>query len=346
MKKIYNLLLVASIFCSTALAMKKPYSAQASFDKLRMSGGKPVIITDFDDVWINKSSFLGALAYLKPLENVFKSKKSTEEVIEQPYSAEASFDKLRMSGGEPAEKKVRKLGNLPLRLLDYGRRYPTLSSYIPGLIDYIGKSRYINQPIHNLYKHLKEEDYPIVIATNKDHLLYDLSIETLGNEIPSMVDTVFVAEPHSDATAIAQLKAFADQPTPANYKNMAYRTINIQETNNIVHVPNKKPDRAYFEYVTQRIGNDNDMIFIDDNKENVDAFNALQKDTKHLRLGIEYDENNLNQFAEDLKKARLVSENNNQELLNEIRYPGITGKIKLTLASLFGQKNNQAKTAE
>src|SRR5260221_8507969 len=143
MKKIYNLLLVTSIFCSTTLATN-------------VSHKKPVIITDFDDVWIKKSSFLGALAYLKPLENVFKSKKSTPETSEQSL-----------------EKKPRKLGNLPLRLLDYGRRYPRLSSYIPGLIDYIGKSRYINQPIHDLYKHLKVEGYPIVIATNKDHLLYD-----------------------------------------------------------------------------------------------------------------------------------------------------------------------------
>jgi hypothetical protein len=162
-----------------------------------------------------------------------------------------------------------------------------------------------------------------------------------------MVNTVFVAEPQSDATAIAQLQAFADQPTtPANYKNMVHKAINIKETNNIIHVPSKKPDKEYYQYVTQRIGNDNDMIFIDDNKENVDAFNALQKDTKYLRLGIQYDENDLNQFAEDLKKAGLVSENNNQELLNKIRYPGITGKIKLAFKSFFGQKNAQAKTAE
>ncbi len=305
MKKVYNLLLVASIFCNTAFAIEPTQ--------------KPVIVTDFDDVWIKKSSFLGALAYLKPLENLFKSKKTSEKASEP-------------------EKKVRKLGNLPLRLLDYGRRYPRLSSYIPGLIDYIGKSRCINRPVHHLYKHLKEENYHIVIATNKDHLLYDLCIETLGNEIPRMVDTVFVAEPQSDANAIAQLQAFADQPTtPANYKNMAHKAINIKDTNNIVHVPSKKPDREYYEYVTQRIGNDRDMIFIDDNKENVDAFNALQKDSKHLRLGIQYDENNLNQFAEDLKKAGLLSETNNQDLLNEIRYPGTWGKIKLYAYQTFGR---------
>src|ERR1043166_659610 len=143
MKITNNLLLVASIFCSTALA-------------------KPVIITDFDDVWIKKTSFLGALAYLQPLENLFKSKKSSKETTEppEPYSAEAT----------KGRQKERKLGNLPLRLLDYGRRYPRLASYMPGLVDYVGKSRCINQPIDHLYKHLKKEGYTIDIATNKDHM--------------------------------------------------------------------------------------------------------------------------------------------------------------------------------
>ena len=302
MKITHNLLLVASIFCSTTLA-------------------KPVIITDFDDVWIKKSSFLGALAYLQPLENLFKSKKSSKEIVEQPV-----------------EKKERKLGNLPLRLLDYGRRYPRLASSMPGLVEYIGKSRCINQPIDNLYKHLKKEGYTIDIATNKDHKLYDLAIETLGNEIPNMVDMVFVAEPQSDENALAQLQEFANKPTtPARYKNMVNKALNLRETNTIIHVPSKKPAKSFYDSVTQRIGEDNDMIFIDDNEENVAAFNALQKDTNHLRLGIVYNERNLNQFAEDIKKAGLVLETNDQDLLNEIRYPGMWGKIKLYTYQTFGR---------
>lgn len=331
MKTIYNLLLVTSTFCSTALAMQ-PYSAEAT-------KGKPIILTDFDDVWIKKSSFLGALAYLQPLENLFKSKKSSKEPTEptEPYSAEAT----------KGMKKERKLGNLPLRLLDYGRRYPRLASSMPGLVEYIGTSRCINQPIDNLYKHLKQNGYTIDIATNKDHMLYDLAIETLGNEIPNMVDMVFVAEPQSDATAIAQLQDFANQPTtPARYKNMVNKALGIKETQNIIHVPSKKPAKEFYTYVTQRIGEDNDMIFIDDNEENVATFNALQKDSSKLRLGIIYNERNLNQFAEDIKKAGLVSETNDQDLLNQIRYPGTWGKIKLTFASFFKQKNAQAKTAE
>jgi hypothetical protein len=43
----------------------------------------------------------------------------------------------------------------------------------------------------------------------------------------------------------------------------------------------------------------------------------------------------LNQFAEDLKKAGLVSEEKNQALLDEIRYPGITGKIKQKFNYIF-----------
>jgi FMN phosphatase YigB (HAD superfamily) len=329
-----NLLLVTSIFCSTALAMETSYFAKASdFAKASSdtSKDKPIIITDFDDVWIKKSSFLGALAYLQPLENLFKSKKSSKEIVEQPtepYSAEAT----------KGEKKERKLGNLPLRLLDYGRRYPRLAYYMPGLVNYIGKSRCINQPIDNLYKHLKQDGYRLVIATNKDHMLYDLAIETLGNEIPNMVDMVFVAEPQSDANAIAQLQDFANKPTtPARYKNIVHKALNLKETNTIVHVLSKKPAKSFYDSVTQRIGEDNDMIFIDDNEENVAAFNALQKDTNHLRLGIVYNERNLNQFAEDIKKAGLVLETNDQDLLNEIRYPGMWGKIKLYTYQTFGR---------
>ncbi len=276
MNKLYSILLIISTFCSTALVTQTP-------------GKKPVIITDFDDVWIKKSSFLGAFDSFKPRSNGSKSKTSSKKVA------------------QTSKKKVDTLGNLPLMLLDYGRRYPRLSSYTPGLIKYIGKSRRINKPIHNLYKYLKAEDYSIVIATNKDHMLYDLAIQKLGNEIPNMVDKVFVAEPQSDATAIAQLQAFANKPkTSTRYKNMVHKAINIKETDNIVHVPSKKPAKEYYTYVIERIGEDNDMIFIDDKQNNVDAFNALQKDTQYLRLGIRYDKHNLKQFTKDLKKAGLI----------------------------------------
>jgi phosphoglycolate phosphatase-like HAD superfamily hydrolase len=269
MKKLYSILFIISTFYSTAIITKTPTK-------------KPVIITDFDDVWIKKSSLLGILPDLKHRNNKSRSKK-------------------------PSKKKNDKLGNLPLKLLDYGRRHPRLSSYTPGLIKYIGKSRRINKPIHNLYKHLKAENYSIVIATNKDHMLYDLSVQKLGNEIPSMVDKVFVAEPQSDATAIAQLQAFANKPkTSTRYKNMVHKAINIKETDKVVHVPHKKPDQEYYKYVIERIGQDNDMIFIDDKQDNVDAFNALQKNTQYLRLGIRYDKHNLKQFTKDLKKAGLI----------------------------------------
>jgi len=313
MKKVYTLLFT-TIFCTAIFATKQPLTPENTF-----------FISDFDEVWINKTSGLNALAQLQFMETLFKSKKSSPQ---------------------PTEQKVRKFGNLPLRLLDYGRRYPTFASYIPGLIEYVGKSRCVNQPIDNLYKHLKKEGYPIIIATNKDHMLYDLAIEALGNEIPNMVDKVFVAEPASNEDAIAQLQAFADKPTtPTNYKNMLNKALALKATEKIIHVPSKKPDKEYFKYVTEKIDPNNtlNIIYIDDKQENIDAINALQN---HRYIGIVYDQNNPSQFTQELIKLGIVSEMNNKKLLDDIRYPGMWGKFKLGLKSLFESKNTQTKTAE
>jgi FMN phosphatase YigB (HAD superfamily) len=302
MKKIYSLLLFTSIFCTIILTTET-------------TNKKPIIISDYDDVWNMKTFFLNLLAQLK---------------------SDESF-----------EKKQSSLDNLTLKILDYGRRYPIFAGYTPWFIEYIGKARYVNQPIHDLYKQLQEEGYHIMIATNKDHLLYDLSLEALGNEISNIVDKVFVSEPASDEDAIAQLQAFADKPTtPANFRNMFNKVLTIQETENIIHIPSRKPNLEYFKYMIDQIGPDNDMIFIDDLKENVDAFNALQKDSSYLRRGIVYDQSNLQQFTQELTQLGLVSEMRDKKLLDDIAYPGMWGKIKLGFKSLFESKNTQAKTAE
>lgn len=318
MKKLYALL-ITTIFCTATFATQQPLTPKNT-----------VVVTDADEVLINKTSGLSALAQLQFMETLFKSKKSSST---QP------------------EKKVRKLGNLPLRLLDYGRRYPTFASYTPGLIEYVGKSRCINQPIYNLYKHLNKEGYPIMIATNKDHMLYDLAIEALGNEIPTIVDKVFVAEPASDENAIAQLQAFADKPkTSANYKKMLNKALSLRSTNSIIHIPSKKPDQEYFTYVIENIGPDKNIIFIDDMKENVNAFmkafKALQKNNDYVGIGIVYDQSNPQPFTQELIKLGLVSEMRNKKLLDDIAYPGMWGKIKLGFKSLFESKNTQAQTAE
>jgi len=321
MKKIYSLLFLTTIFCYVTLATEQP-----------MTPENTIFLTDYDDVLLNKSFSLNALAQLQFIETLFKSKKSSP----QPYSAEATK-------GRPTEQKVRKFGNLPLRLLDYGRRYPIFASSTPGLINYIGKSRRINEPIYNLYKHL---GYPIMIATNKDHMLYDLSIEILGNKIPNMVDKVFVAEPPSDENALAQLQAFADKPkTPENYKKMLNKALSLHSTNSVIHVPSKKPDPEYFKYVTEKIDPNNNIniIYVDDKQENIDAINALQK--KQYR-GILYDPNNPTAFTQELLKLGVVSEMRDKKLLDDIRYPGMWGKIKLTFKSFFEPKNPATKTAE
>lgn len=252
----------------------------------------PVIISDFDQVWISSTGLIGALGNLEPIKSSFRART------------------------DPA-----KLNNFTLRFLDAGRNDPCLVPYIPQLIEYIGKSRRINQPINKLYRHFKHKGSPIVIATNKDRVLFDYAIEALGNEILHMADKVFIAEPNNGEAALAVLQDFANKSTtPKKYKDMVYRVIKIQPTQKILHVPSKKPHREYFNYVIDHMGPDRDMIFIDDDPKNVEVFNSLQKNCPYLRRGIVYRKNNPSQFIEELIKLNLVSEKENKKLLDDIRH--------------------------
>lgn len=69
------------------------------------------------------------------------------------------------------------------------------------------------------------------------------------------------------------------------------------------------------------------IIFIDDMKENIDGFNKLPSSPAQ-RIGIQF--KNPQQLANEFVKLGFLSEIEDQQLLEEIRYPGITGKIQLT----------------
>ena len=290
MKKIFKSILFVSILFNFAEA------------KLFATQKKPIIISDFDKVWINAAGLIPALAHLEPIQSLLKSKPANKN--------------------NACENGQQKLHNFPLKLLDYGRCHHKLIPYIPDLIEYFGKSRCINQPIDNLYRHFKNKGHSIVIATNKCRLLYDFAIEALGHEIPNMVDKVFVSEPTNNTMAITALQDFANHPTtPKNYKTMVRNTINTPPTKKILHVPSKKPLQEYFSYVIKHIGGDNDMVFIDDNIKNIDAFNALQANCPYLRCGILYEQKKPDQFIEKLIELGLISVTKDKKLLNSLYNP-------------------------
>jgi phosphoglycolate phosphatase-like HAD superfamily hydrolase len=255
---------------------------------------KPIIISDFDEVWIQSTGLIGALGKMEPIKSALI-----------------------------ARTDATKLNNFTLRLLDAGRNDAALVPHIPQLIEYMGKSRRINQPINKLYQHFKHKGSPIIIATNKDRILYDYAIEELGNEITRTADKVFVAEPNNGEKALEVLKKFAGQSTTSEkYKDMVCKATNIEPTKKIFHVPSKKPHVEYFTYVINHLDADRDMIFIDDNQKNVDAFNALQKDSPYLRRGIVYRKYNPEPFIQELIELGLVSEKENKKLLSDIRHVG------------------------
>jgi hypothetical protein len=297
MKKLYALLML-SIFYSAML------TAEPSINHK-----KPIIITDFDEVWVEKPYWLETLAHLQFL--------------------------LKDTKNKNAPKKTARLATVTLQLLDYGRRHPRLALFVPTLIRMVGKSRNIIDGTHCIYRYLKEQKgYTIVIATNRDRISYDLTMEKLGKKIMPIITKAFVFEGVSDQDAIAQLKSFAFTTTPINdYQMMLKRVLNVKPTDTIIHIPTAKPNVSYFNVVVNNLGADHDMIFIDDMLDNVISFKSLQQQTKALRHGIQF--LNPQQLAQELVKCGILSEADDREFLQEINYPGIIGSITSGIKHAF-----------
>src|SRR5579863_4828067 len=128
MKKFFKLLILVGVFCDIIGAEKPIIKAEKPVVKAENPvirdavkpavQKKPIIISDFDEVWIHATGLIGALGHLEPIKSSLTARTNPD-----------------------------KLNDFTLRLLDAGRNDAGLLPYIPQLIEYMGKSRRINQPI-------------------------------------------------------------------------------------------------------------------------------------------------------------------------------------------------------
>ncbi|HJZ24256.1 MAG TPA: hypothetical protein VJ201_07410 [Candidatus Babeliales bacterium] len=307
MKTAHKLLLLLSIFCSSILPKE--------FD---LTPKNTVLISDLDEVLIEKSLFLGGVAQLRHLTG------------EYTKDTDGKRETLR-------NKQGNSIGGLTFHLLYHGMRKPYLTPHVGWMIKTLEKSRCFIDGTEKIYRYLKDKKgYTIVYATNKDRISYDIAAQALGDKFTSLAGTVFVAHPGSSPQVIAQLHIFADLlTTPASYKELLHKTLTVQPTAHILHAPGKKPDREYYEYVEENLGPDKNMIFIDDKPSNIRGFDALQTTSSAQRIGIIFQ--NPQQLAQEFVNLGILSEIEDAALLEDIRYPGIWGKIKLAGKKLMAK---------
>ncbi len=236
------------------------------------------------------------------------------------------------------DKKGNNINGMTFHLLYHGMRKPYLTRYVSWMVNTLEKSRRMIEGTEKIYRYLKDvKGYTIIFATNKDRIAYDITANQLGNRFTNLASKVFVAHPGNSPEFIAQLQTFADLPsTPASYKELLQKTLTIQPTSYILHVPSKKPDRKYYEYVESHLDIDKNMVFIDDRADNVASFETLQSTSSAARIGIVFKDPV--QLAQEFINLGILSEVDDQQLLEDIRYPGIWGKIKLFGKKLFSKE--------
>lgn len=285
---------------------------------LSLTPDNTIIISDIDDVLIKKSFFLTSIAYLKNFVGDYK--KDADDI------KKALID-----------KKGDSINGLTFHLLYHGMRKSYLTPYTAWMVEHLETSRRFIDGTEKIYRYLKAKGYTIVFATNKDRISYDLTAQALGNEFTSLPSKIFVAHPSNSPELIAQLQTFADRvTTPRSYKELLKKALNIEPTEMILHAPGKKPDQKYYDYVEQHLDSTKNMIFIDDKAINVEGFvDTLRNQFSAERIGIVF--KNAQQLAQEFVNLGILSEIDDANLLEEIRYPGIWGKIQLIGINLVKQ---------
>ena len=312
MKITLKLLLLLSIFSGTMLPA-------------HLNQQNTVFAFDLDDVviqktfWFKPNLILGGIA-LHPFSgyqyiNVLFNLKSA-------YKADADGSKEILY-----DKQGNEINGLTAQFLSIGMHDARLTPYIAWMLDTINGSRCFITGTKSIILYLKNKGYTIVFATNKDHISYEQTVQTLGNELSSLATVAFVAHPVDNTQLFEDIAQCAQLPsTPTSYRTLAEHTINIQETNTIIHAPGKKPERQYYQRVEKVIGPEKNIIFIDDKKSNIDGFNQLQDTAQTDRIGIQF--KNPIQLADELVKLGILSEINDKQFLQGIRNPGILGTIR------------------
>lgn len=289
-----------------------------------LSPTNTVFAFDLDDVVLQKSfSHKGKLVLGGILQNIFTAPDYIGALmnIRKKYQRNSAGVKEDLSDehGNP-------INGLTFQFLYHGMRDQRLTPYVSWIVNTMEHSRAFIEGTKKIIEYLKKKNYTIVFATNKDRVSYDITTQALGNEFTTLSTKVFVAHPGNNITTINALKTFAELPTTCqSYKDLEYKARTIQPTEIIFHAPSRKPDLAYFQFMQDIIGTNKNIIFVDDKQENVDGFNELQASTSALRHGIQFD--NPLQLAKELIKLGILSKTDDKELLNELRYPGIKGRL-------------------
>ena len=227
MKSRLKLSFLLSLFCSTTTPINEPLTPK-NVD----------IYSDLDEVLLQQSYSTYRLVQggidLDPLnEPTFIS---SLVGVQQAYTLDPNGVKEALY-----DRDGNAIEGITFHFLHHGMRDENLTPYVPWLIETLENSRCFIPGTRKIYKHLtKEKGYTINFATNKDRISYDLTAKAFGHKFTNIPDKVFVAHPGNSRTLLNDIMLFANRPTtPDNYKQLVDKTMNVQESDTIIHAPGR-----------------------------------------------------------------------------------------------------------
>ena len=204
-----------------------------------------------------------------------------------------------------------------------GMQDPTLLPYVAKLAKFSNKYHSFKPGTKKILEYLKTKGYEIDFATNKDPVSYDHIAESLGKDLTNLPWKVIVAQPGNNTAVMNQFKEFAQNTDlPDDYKALLQKTINAKPSGNIHHAPIPKPSSEYFDKLRNIVEKKN-IIFFDDREENATAATRPNDNM----IGIHF--KNAIQFADELVRLGVLSEETDKEFLEDLRKsePGVMETI-------------------
>lgn len=310
MKKIYFLSIFCTMSCFSILSMDPPRLENVivpipenteiyfDLDEVLVQGSWTVPIIVFTGL---KKDPLNSIAYVQSLialDTIYqKDPNGLKELL---------YDQ----GGNAIEGAA-------FHWLEHGRRDPNLTPYVHDLLKATERSRCFIPGTKKVCSYLKKKGYAINFATNKDRISYDLVADNLGYKFTTIPSKVFVAHPGNSDVFLKDLQRFAEQPTTHHcYQELTQQVFTIKQSDNIIHAPSRKPEEPYFQCLLNNSKNKEFVFFVDDNKRNIDGFNAMQNKTNSALRGIVF--KNPHQLTRELVAYGILSEEADRKFLKKM----------------------------
>ena len=229
-----------------------------------MNPDNTIIISDLDDVLIEPNAF--------HKWNIVSSGIRQNPLNTINYIRSLSRIKRRLY-----DENNTKINGLTFHFLFHGMHDDNLMPYVPLIVKTMENSRCYIEGTKKIYDYLKyKKGYTIVFATNKDRISYDATAKAFGKDFTSLASKAFVAQPGNNDEVINTFSTFSQKPhLTENYKTMLRDALTIQESDNIHHAPQPKPDSEYYHHLLATLNIKKQIIFIDDLQENVSGFTNL-----------------------------------------------------------------------